>query len=190
MAKVSEKAREKYLTKIKDYKKSIQEIHLSEKELQLQLRKDEAKANYIRLKLSDMTLNVVSYYVLMNSLSIAMLGVKNESFLNDARKSCYKAIIFLEEIFTPYIDIPYHEYEERVKTINAFAEAERFKMIRKIGFAIQQIKDAFGENSKWKWSFVELRARLATISRNCLNMKRFINGLDPHADGYAIGISP
>jgi len=185
MAKVSEKARAIYLSKIKDYKKSIQEIQLSEKELQLQLRKNEAKANYIRLKLSDMTLNIVSYYTVMNSLSVSMLGVKNESFLNDARKSCYKAIIILEEIFTSYIDVPYHDYEDRVKTIQAFPELDRFKMIRKLGFSIMQIKDGFGENSKWKWSFVELQARMATLSRNCINMKRFVTGMDPHEDGYS-----
>jgi len=185
MAKVSEKARAIYLTKIKAYKKSIQEIQLSEKEMQLQLRKEGAKANYIRLKLCDLTLNGVSYYVLMNSLSVSMLGVKNESFLNEARKSSYKAIIFLEEIFTPYIDVAYHEIEEKVMSVQAFSEQERFKLIRKVGFTIQQIKDGFGENSKWKWSFVELQARLSTLSRNCLNMKKFIAGLDPHVEGYA-----
>lgn len=185
MAKVSEKAREIYLIKIKDFKKAIQDLQLSEKELSLQMRKDELKAPYMALKKSDIILNIVSYYVLMNSLSVAMLGVKNESFLNEARKACYKAIITLEDIFSDYVDAAYSEYEERVLQVKAFGEKDRFKMVRKIGFAIQAIKDGYGENSKWKWSFVELQGRHAVIAKNCVDMKKLIAGMDPHVEGYA-----
>lgn len=185
MAKVSEKAREIYLTKIKDFKKAIQDLQLTEKELTLQMRKEELKAPYMALKKSDIILNEVSYYVLMNSLSVAMLGVKNESFLNEARKACYKAIITLEDIFSDYVDAAYSEYEDRVLQVKAFGEKDRFKMIRKIGFAIQAIRDGYGENSKWKWSFVELQGRHAVLSKNCVDMKKLIAGMDPHVDGYA-----
>ncbi|MDA3851176.1 MAG: hypothetical protein PF447_07855 [Spirochaetaceae bacterium] len=188
MAKVSEKAREIYLSKIKDYKKIIQEMQLTEKELLLQMNKDESKANYIRLKVCDLTLNIVSYYVLMNSLSVSLLGVKSETFLNDGRKACYKAIIKLEEIFSDYLDASYSSYEERVHSIKAFSEPDRFKMIRKIGFALQAIMDGFGENTKWKWSFVELQARLATQAKNCVDLKKMIAGLDPHVEGYPLRI--
>lgn len=188
MAKVSEKARERYLTKIKAFKKAIQDLQLSEKELGLQMRNDELKAPYLGLKKSDTVLNIVSYYVLMNSLSVAMLGVKNESFLNEARKACYKAIIALEEIFSDYVDVPYSEYEERVLKVKAFPEKDRFKMIRKIGLSIHAIKDGFGENSKWKWSFVELQGRLAVLSKNCVDMKKLIAGMDPHVEGYALRV--
>ncbi|MDC7223979.1 MAG: hypothetical protein PQJ60_09575, partial [Spirochaetales bacterium] len=68
--------------------------------------------------------------------------------------------------------------------VTAFQEKDRFSLIRKLGFAICSIEDGFGPNSKWKWSFVELEGRLAAISKNCLDMKRFIAGLDPRVEGY------
>lgn len=185
MAKVSEKAREIYNSKIKTYKKTIQEIQLAQRDLQLQMRKDEKKANYIKLKMSDMTINIVSYYLLMDSLSQSLLGIKNESFLNEGRKAVYKAIILLEEIFSAYVDAPYGDYEEGVVSVKNFSEADRFKMIRKIALTINFIRTRFGESSRWKWSFVELQARLAVLAKNCVDMKKFVAGMDPHAEGYA-----
>ena len=44
--------------------------------------------------------------------------------------------------------------------------------------------DGFGSNSKWKWSFVELEARFATVAKNILNMKTLISGMDPRVPGY------
>lgn len=185
MAKVSEKAREIYNSKIKTYKKTIQDVQLSQKELMLQMRKEELKANYIKLKVSDMTLNIVSYYLLMDSLSQSLLGIKNETFLNEGRKAVYKAIIMLEEIFSDYIDAPYGDYEEGVSSVRNFGELDRFRMIRKIAFTIQTIRMRLGENNRWKWSFVELQARLAVLAKNCVDMKKFVAGMDPHAEGYS-----
>ena len=53
----------------------------------------------------------------MNSLSLSFLGVKNEAFLNEARKCIYKALIYLEEIVSPIIDAPFSDYEQGLETI-------------------------------------------------------------------------
>jgi hypothetical protein len=53
-----------------------------------------------------------------------------------------------------------------------------------MGFTIHSVMDGYGENSKWKWSFVELEGRHATISKNIINMKTLISGMDPRVDGY------
>ena len=57
-------------------------------------------------------------------------------------------------------------------------------MVKKLGYTIDAVKDGFGANSKWKWSFVELEARFATIAKNMLNMKTLISGMDPRVPGY------
>lgn len=184
MAKVNEKARQIYYEKIKDYKKQIKDFTEAEAVMRLEINRDEEQGNYKRLRLADEILNVASIYILINQLSVSLLGVKNEESLNQARKACYKVVIFLEEIFSAYIDAPYHDYEDKVKTVEAFPEEERFKLIRKLGFAINTIKDGFGESSKWKWSFVELEARMACQCKNIMDLKKVIAGMDPRVEGY------
>jgi hypothetical protein len=184
VARVNERAKQKYFERIKEYRRITQHLLENEKKILLQIKSDESGAAYKRIRLANENLDIVSYFLIINNLSQNLLGVKNENALNDARKACYKAIIYLEEIFTSYIDVPFGDYEECLVEVTAFKEKDRFALIRKLGFAISSIESGFGVNSKWKWSFVELAGRTATISKNCLDMKSFVAGLDPREEGY------
>jgi hypothetical protein len=184
MAKISQAAKKKYLEKIKEYKKVVNGILENEKKIRLGMLSDEKGANYKRLQLCDENMNMVSYFLLMNSLSVSLLGIKNEAFLNEARKCCYKSIIYLEEIVTTYIDVPFSEYEDRLATIEAFDDVSRYHLVRKLGFAIASVEDAFGINSKWKWSFVELEGRYTTVLKNLINLKTVLSKMDPSVTGY------
>jgi hypothetical protein len=184
VAKVSEKAKIKYQEKIKEYKAITNEIIQNEREIASQFRKGEVIYNAQRLELADRNLVLVSYYTLINSLSLALLGIKNESYLNEARKCLYKAIIYLEEIVSAYIDVPFSDYEEGLMSIEDLDDISRYKLVNRIGFSIKAVEDGFGENSKWKWSFVELEGRFATVTKNLINFKTFIAKLDPRIEGY------
>src|SRR6056297_1082752 len=155
MAKVSEAARKRYFEKIKEYKAIIEQISQRGKNLLSMMESDENGKEYKKLILADEQLNSVSYLLLMNRVSRALLDVKNEGFLNEARKRCYRSIIYLEETVSNYIDVPFSDYEEHHAQIEAFGDEKRFKLVCKMGFTIDSIVEAFGENSKWKWSFVE-----------------------------------
>jgi hypothetical protein len=184
MAKISQAAKKKYLEKIKEYKKVVSGFVENEKKIKLLMQNSQKGANYKRLQLCDENINMVSYFILMNSLSVSLLGIKNEAFLNEARKCCYKSIIYLEEIVSTYIDAPFSEYEERLATIEAFDDVSRYKLVRKLGFAIASVEDAFGINSKWKWSFVELEGRYTTVLKNLINLKTVLSKMNPSVEGY------
>ncbi|HEQ71408.1 MAG TPA: hypothetical protein ENN69_02875 [Spirochaetia bacterium] len=184
MAKISLAAKKKYLDKIKEYKKVVSDILEREKKAKLALVKDKTNAAYKKLSLADENLNIVSYLILMNNLSVSLLGVKNEAFLNDARKCIYKSIIYLEDIVTAYIDAPFSELEEKLAAIESFDDVSRYELARKMGFAIYSLEDAYGKNSKWKWSFVELEGRYTTVLKNIVNFKTLISKLSPHVEGY------
>jgi hypothetical protein len=184
MAKISLQAKKKYGDTIKEYKKIVNDIVEREKKIKLTLTADERGANYKKLAMTDENLNIVSYLLLMNNLSVSLLGVKNEAFLNDARKCIYKSIIYLEEIVSAYIDAPFSELDERLATIETFDDIERYKLVRKMGFAIYSVEDAFGKSSKWKWSFVELEGRYTTVLKNLMNFKTLIGKLNPNIPGY------
>ncbi len=185
MGKISTDARKKYFEKLKTYKESIDQIKKREQNISQVVAQGGAGVAYKRLTLAEESLDLVSYYVLMNSLSLSLLdGVKNEAYLNDARKACYKSIIHLEEILTDCLDVPFSEYEEKLNEIEDYEDDKRFYLLRKLGYSIQAVAEGFGENSKWKWSFVEIRGRYATIAKNSLNLKTFITNMDPRVEGY------
>ena len=87
---------------------------------------------------------------------ITLLGIKNEDSLSEARKSVGRAIKYLEDIVTGYVDAPFSEYEQSLEAIAEISYEKRYALLRKIGFAIGEIEEGYGANSKWKWSFVEL----------------------------------
>lgn len=184
MAKVSEEAKRKYSEKIKVYKKKIEDQLQQEKQILQILKNDEKGAAFKKLLLANEMLNVVSYYLLMNELSLALLGIKNEAYLNEGRKACFKTLIYLEEVFSDYLDVPYSEYEEKIEEVASFSDEERFNLIRKTGFSIDCINTAFGEGSKWKWSFVDMTGRLAVVAKNCMDLKKMAGGMDPRIPGY------
>jgi hypothetical protein len=111
--------------------------------------------------------------------------VKNEAFLNEGRKCIYKAIIYLEEIVSASIDAPFSDYEEGLDSIAAFSDESRYALVRKMGFTIDSLEEGYGDNSKWKWSFVELEGRFAAVAKNMLNLKTFVAGMDPRSEGYS-----
>ncbi len=186
MGKISSAARSKYTERIKEYKTQIEEILLREKKVLGVLKEDDADLSYKRLVLADDSLNMVSYYLLMNQLSLTFLGVKNEGMLNDARKRCYQSIIYLEQVVTDYIDAPFSDYEDQLAKINDFNDKQRLDLIKKLGFSIESVKEGYGSNSRWKWSFVEVEGRFGTIAKNLINLKTFVAGMDPRVEGYEI----
>ena len=184
MAKVNEEARKKYFEHIAPYKKNISELSDKEARIEAILKGNDAGEPYKRLSLADDNLISISCYLVMNSLSVSLLGVKNENALNDARKTCYKTVIQLEKVFTPLVDAPFGDYEDVLAATASFPEMQRYGLVRKTGFAIAMVRDNFGENSRWKWSMVELEARLAAVAKNCLNLKTLVQGMDPRAEDY------
>ncbi|MDC7228542.1 MAG: hypothetical protein PQJ61_17405 [Spirochaetales bacterium] len=184
MGKISAQAKEQYTEKLKEFKSVLEEHRQKESDLNAELRNDRDRIGLLSIEAADVNLNIVSYLVLMNNLSVALLGIKNDAYLNEARKTCYKSIINLENAVSNYIDVPFSEYEGKLEKIKSIDQAARWKLVCKLGFSISSVKDAFGENTKWKWSFVEIEGRFAVVAKNLLDLKTLMAGLDPRADFY------
>ncbi len=188
MEKISAEAKKRYAEKIREYKNEIEAIQYRSKELDMSIQKAEQASendSYKRFDLAGEYLDLVSYYILMSSLSLSLLGIKNEGHLNEARKCCYNSIICLEKIVSSYLDVPFSEYEEKLASIQEFDDKKKYNLAKKLGFSIDSVVAGFGENSKWKWSFVELEGRYAIITKNMINLKTFISRLDPRVEGYS-----
>lgn len=184
MAKVSEEDRHLYLQRTKIYRDSIDVILAREKNILTVIQRDPNGVAFKKVILAEEMLNLSSNYVVIHNVSNAMLSIKNEESLNEGRKALYKSIIYMEEVVSNYIDVPFTDYEEKLAEIESFDAARRYLLIRKIGLAIALMEQAYGDNTKWKWAFVELEARFATVAKNIFDLKNAFTNVDPRSPYY------
>ena len=184
MSKFSIEERKQYQEKIKPYRDKIVEIGAREKELLLMIQKDPENAAANRLTLAEEMLNLASYQIIISLVSQMRLKIKEENALNDGRKSLYKSVIYLEEVVTNYVDAPYTDYEEKLAVIASMDAASRYRLVRKMGLAIELLENAYGDNTKWKWSFVELEGRFAAVTKNILDLRNAVTNTDPRSPNY------
>lgn len=185
MAKISEELRLHFSETISPYKEKINQTLEKEKTMLNGMHKGDVDYENKKVLLCEDMIYAASLYMAQNSLSLKVLEVKNNDALNDARKMLYKAIIYLEEIVTNTIDIPYSDlvpYHEKIQNLSL---ARRYTIVRKLGLAIALLRDAFGDNSKWRWTFVEIEGRFTTVAKNFIDMKNCTKDyFDPRAENY------
>lgn len=185
MAKVTEEARLHFNESIQPYKDKITATLEKEKTMSNGIHAGDINFENTKLLLCEDMIYAASLYMALNSLSLKVMDVKNNDALNDARKVLYKAIIYLEDVVTDGIDISYSEIADRLEKIKSIAIARRYMIIRKLGLSISLLKDAFGDNSKWRWSFVELEGRFTTVAKNLIDMKECVKDyFDPSSLHY------
>ena len=107
-------------------------------------------------------------------LKVRFWKMHKDDFGSDAAKTmANKMIANLQEI------------EDKVETISNVPLEKRFYLVKKLGLAIRLLIDAFGENTKWKWSFVELQGRFTTVAKNMIDMKQACKDyFDPRSSDY------
>ena len=184
MAKVSNEERHLYFEKIKPYTNAINAL-LNREELALKIiKKDEQGAAVKRLVLAEEMISLTANYIVLNGISQSMLKLRSEEALNDGRKSLYKAVIYMEEIVSPFIDAPFSDYEEKLAEIREVDAQKRYTLVKKLGLVLQLLENAYGDRTKWRWSFVELEGRFATITKNIMNLKTAVINTDPSSPDY------
>jgi hypothetical protein len=184
MAKSNENERRAYLERIKPYKATIETLLKLEKNLIAGTKSGSPGAALNRLTLADEMLNLASNYIAINGISQSTLKNKDEEALNDARKTLYKSVIYLEETVSNLVDAPYSDYEEKLAEIESYSTSSRYLLVRKLGLAIELLENAYGDNTKWRWSFVELEGRYATVAKNICDLRNAVANTDPRSPDY------
>jgi hypothetical protein len=166
------------------YEAKITEFIQSETKLLEECRQNPATAAEKLLLLSDSMLNLVSYYLVIDGLSHAVKNTRDEKVLEDARKAMYKSIIYLENIVTGGVEIYFDEYKDKLAELAAVSTKRRYDHVRKMGLTIKLLQNAFGDNSKWRWSFVEMEGRFAAVAKNIFDLGRAVTNSDPSCADY------
>ena len=179
MSRITQEQRNQYATKLKEYKGITDAIVTKEQGyLSLLAKPGPTGAGFVRIKLVETMLELTSYQLLLNTISMALLGVKNEDALGEARKSLTKGMKYVEDIVTGLVDASYSEYESNLSQIASMTYDERYALVRKLCFAIRELEEGYGSNSKWKWSFVELWGKCSAITKNLLDLKQAYLDMD------------
>jgi hypothetical protein len=178
MGKITQEQRNRYFEKVKEHRRTIEAGLAKEKTLLDLLAQDDTGAGYKRLKLANDALDLCSWYLLVNTLSVSLLGIKNEDYLLEARKTLVRAIKYFEDTVSGFLDAPYSDYEAKVEEIKDFDADGRFRLLRKLCFTVQTLEESFGENSKYSASFIEVWGKVAAVGKNLVNLKTAVPDMD------------
>jgi hypothetical protein len=169
---------------IKEYKYEIDEYNKKIKENDAKKKKMPNIEGYLNLENVIENLNIIMTYIKMSDVSIEMLNVKNERFLDNARKEIYKAIQTMESIVGNQIDRSLKENEEYLEKIHQVNPLQILRIIQRIYYTFSKIIEKMGEGSKWKWSFVDLYGRISVITKNIINFSDVQRYRDPRSDYF------
>ncbi len=184
MAKVTEQQRELYSRLINSYKAKI-ETNLKEiRTLGIKAGQDKENEPKYRLKMIGYHLDNISIYCAMNEVSLSLMDVKNSAFLDKARLELYEVLIALEKLVTKFIDVPFSDLQESLDKLTDLNDVDKLNLMKKIGYCMSLIIEEFGENTKWKWSFIEIQGRFAVVAKNIFDFKKYQKLDNPSAPGY------
>ena len=185
MSRVLTENRELCEVKCEPYKNQIAEIMENEKNVLAEMENDVKGKTYKRLSLSEDMIGAATCYITINNLTVELVNTKDQDALNEGRKMIYKAIIYLEDLVTNTVDPLPSDLEDRLASISEYTIEKKFYLVRKLGLVISLLIDAYGDNTKWKWSFVELQGRFAVVAKNLLDLKEAAKDyFDPNAKDY------
>lgn len=169
---------------IKEYHKEIDDLKKRIKELANKKKRKPAIAAYYNLEIIIEQIKIITLYISMSDASMEMLHIKNESFLNHARKDVYKLLQELEEIVGNETDRSLKENEDYLQRIEKVNPKQILNIIRSIHKIINILIKKMGEGSKWKWSFVDIQGRIAVATKNIINFSDIQRYRDPRSDYY------
>ena len=173
-----------YNDEIKDIKREVDQIKRAINEVSGKKKKHPSIANYYNLELAYREMDSIDNFLKMNDLSVEMLGIKNSNFLEIARKGFYKVLQYMEEIVGSNIDRTLKENDEYLATISRVNPRQILDYVHRIHRILNNLKNKFGQDSKWKWSFVELQARVAVITKNFTSFSEVARIRDPRSEFF------
>jgi hypothetical protein len=173
-----------YNDEIKDIKRDVDENLKQISGLMTRKKQKPKLQYYYNLEICTYMMEVINLYLRMSDLSMDMLGIKNDTVLNNARKEFYKVLQLLEDIVGNDMDRSLKENDEYLARIDRMNPAQILDFVNRIHDTFGALNSKVGEGSKWKWSFVEIQARVAVITRNITNFSDVAKLRDPRVEFF------
>ncbi len=182
---ISKAQKAAYNDEIKNLKAEGENFERLIKEVLLKKRKNEKLESYYNLEIVNYLLNSIELNLKTNDLSINMLGIKNSKSLDAAKSSFSKILQLMKDNFGDEVDREsLKENEEHLAKIGKLNARQILDLVNKINEVFFSLKNSLGEDSKWKWLFVELQAKVAIMNRNLINFSDIQKYRDPRMEFF------
>ena len=135
---------------------------------------------YYNLEISTYMMSTIELYLKMNDLSLNMLGIKNNKSLDLSKSNFSKILLLLKETVGDEAERDsLRENEDYLIRIDKLNPRQILDFLIRLDRIFFDLRSNMGEESKWKWLFVELQAKLAIITRNFINFSNILKYRDP-----------
>jgi len=174
-----------YNDEIKPLKAQSDEIEKKIREITLKKKSNPKLEPYYNLEIIAYLFKTIDIYIRMSNLSVNILGIKNNKSLDLAKSNFSKILQLMKEIVGDDVDRDsLKENEEYLERINRLNPRQLYDLAIKIDDTLNNLKNSMGEESKWKWFFVELQAKVAVITRNLINFSDILKYRDPREEFF------
>ena len=135
---------------------------------------------YYNLEISSYLMRTIELYLKMNDISIDILGIKNNKTLDLSKSNFSKILLLLKETVGDEVERDsLKENEEYLQRIDKLNPRQILDFLTRLDTLFSDLRSNMGEESKWKWLFVELHAKLAILKRNFINFSNILKYRDP-----------
>ncbi len=181
---VSKAEKAAYNDEIKDMKRDVEQIRKTVNDVTAKKKKSPSIKNYYNFEMAALRMDAIERLIKMNDLSMEMLGIRNSNFLENARREFYRVLQDLEEVVGDQIDRSLKENDEHLATVSRLNPTHILNLVQRMNRILTAMKSGFGQDSKWKWSFVELQARIAVIIKNITSFSDIQRMRDPRSPHF------
>ena len=184
---ISKAQKAAYHDDIKVIKIKSDELEKKAKELFSKKKKNPNLEPYYNLEISAYLMSTIELYLKMNELSLTMLGIKSSAALDSSKSNFSKILLLLKETVGDEVERDsLKENEEYLARIDKINPRQILDLLIRLDNIFSTLRNNMGEESKWKWLFVELHAKLAVITRNFINFSDILKYRDPREQFFRV----
>lgn len=194
---VGKAEKEAYRLEVALRKPEIADIQKNIKDIAAKKTQNSRLAPYYSVELAVNYMKLIKLELGISDLSEEMIGIKNDSAQADARKSFLLVLQSFEEIVGKDIDRSLRANDEGIAKISLLNPAQILHLVEQIYLIFNDLKDKMGGGgrsgeedkvlsggSKWYWSFVDLQARVAVLTKNITDFSNVAKLRDPRTPYY------
>lgn len=163
-----------------EFDKSLTEFknHIEELKKEVSLYKNDMKRRknlevYYHIAIVLNSLKLMNVCISINELSMFILNLKSEIYLNIARKEAYSVFSTMEKVVGSDYENGLDENRELLDKIPEFNPLQRLNFLKGLRKTILDIIEAYGSGSKWKPGWPELHFRIAVLAKNLFDFRAF-----------------
>ena len=183
---VDPETKAEYSNLISKHKSKISELDKELNALKKRTRSKEEKKliPFFKIGMTSIALRQAEIRLKINGLSESMMGLKNSNMLDTVKKDVSNMFMYVESVVTLRTDESLNFNRDELDAIKPFNAKQRLNMHKYMKKIINDMVRAYGENTKWKWSFPDLWSKFAISAKNFFDFRELQATRDPRMEFY------